>query len=183
MSMFPLLALYEEYIEARKIRLNYEQFSAFVTYYPALLVAHTDGEVDEQEWSLLQSLSDLVVVETLPKDADKEEVKDYRELFFNEFRYLIDHLDQWDRKFMKALRQLLNVYPELAEAVSTGICSLANASKGICEKENTMIEYLRTELGLKDLCKNIQIRSTTTAARPARQPKWQILLTSFWIGL
>jgi len=184
MSTYTLTDLYEEYIEARKIKLTYEQFSAFTTYYPALLVAKTDGEVDEREWSLLQSLAEHLVAETVASDADAEEIKDYKQLFFNEFQYLIDNLDRWDRKFMRVLQQMLAKHPELVDAVTAVIYSLAEASKGICEKENVMIEYLRNELKVKDFCINISVNNKAAATQTEmRQPKWHTFLTTFWVSL
>lgn len=170
--------LHEEYIETRKLKLNEEQFMAFVTYYPALLVANTDGVVDEKEWSLLQELSNRIVADTLPQNADKEEVKDYKQLFFNEFHYLIENLDQWDRKFMKALQQLLAQQPKRIATVAEVLYLLAKSSNGVCEKENTMIEYLRNELKLKDLCTDIPM-SMPSASSSAKQG-WLTFFTFFW---
>jgi hypothetical protein len=180
MNAFLLNDLHEEYTEARKIRLNFEQFLAFVTYYPALLVAKTDGVVDEKEWSLLQELSDRIVADTLPQDADKEEIKDYKQLFFDEFHYLIDNLDRWDRKFMKALKQLLEQRPALVEMVSSVLYLLADISKGVCEKESTMIEYLRNELQVSDLGKNIAVAQKSGLSQNTRNFAWQTFLASFW---
>ena len=180
MTAFLLNDLHEEYTETRKLKLNVEQFLAFVAYYPALLVAKTDGVVDEKEWSLLQELANRIVAETLPQNADKEEVKDYKGLFFNEFHYLVENLDQWDRKFMKALKQVLEQRPELVEMVSSALYALADISKGICEKENTMIEYLRSELQVSDLGKNISVAQKTGMAQNSRNLTWQTFLASFW---
>ncbi|MCU0354053.1 MAG: hypothetical protein MUD08_10015 [Cytophagales bacterium] len=171
--------LYEEYTETRRLKLTEGQFLAFITYYPALLVAKTDGEVDEQEWSLLQALANHLVKETVAKDADKEEIKDYQTLFFNEFQYLLDNLDRWDRKFMRVLQQLMAKQPELVESVAAVIYTLADASKGVCEKERTMIEYLRNELRIKDFCVNIKAADTPAAAQAAKQLKWQMFF-SIW---
>ncbi|MDJ1482385.1 hypothetical protein QNI16_17905 [Cytophagaceae bacterium YF14B1] len=183
MNTLSLTELHEEYQEVRKIKLSNEQFTAFITYYPALLVAKTDGEVDEKEWSLLQGLANHIVAETLPSNADKEEVKDYKELFFNEFKYLIDNLDIWDRKFMKTLQKLLNQRPELIETVSGTLYALADVSKGVCEKENTMIEYLRSELKIKDLGKNICVTPQTSQSKATRNPSWLAFLSYFSLGI
>ncbi len=171
--------LHEEYTEARKLKLSLEQFSAFITYYPALLVAATDGVVDEKEWSLLRGLADHIVADTLPPTADKDEIKDYKLLFFNEFHYLSENLDRWDRKFMKTLQQLLASRPELIETVSVVLYLLADVSKGICEKENTMIEYLRSELKIADLCRDISVTPTAGFPKVSRYPTWQTFLSSF----
>ena len=173
--------LYEEYTETRRLKLTEEQFLAFITYYPALLVAKTDGEVDEQEWSLLQALANHLVSETVAKDADKEEIKDYKTLFFNEFQYLLDNLDRWDRKYMRVLQQLMAKRIELVDSVAAVIYTLAESSKGICEKERIMIEYLRNELRIKDFCVDIKPSAAPTlTSQVSQQPKWQAFFWSIW---
>ncbi len=176
MTTFSFNDLYEEYTEVRKLNLNTEQFTAFVTYYPALLVAKTDGVVDEKEWSLIQDLSNRIVNDTLPQNADKEQIKDYKKLFYSEFHYLIENLDQWDRKFMKALQQLLAEQPKHVETVAEVLYLLAKSSNGVCEKENTMIEYLRAELKITDLCKDIKVSPSQKSAKQG----WLTFLTFSW---
>jgi hypothetical protein len=182
MSTLSLTELYEEYLEARRTKLSYEQFAAFVLYYPALLVAKTDGEIDEQEWLTLQGLANQLVNETLSQDTDLEELKDYRLLFFDEFRYVIATLDRWDRKFMKALKYMLSECPDAKQTVAATIYSLADASKGVCEKENTMIEYLRGELNINELDVSVRNRETNGSPKSGvAHPKWQALFASFWL--
>jgi tellurite resistance protein len=149
MSVHTVSNLYIEYTEHRRIKLTFEQFSVFITFYPALLVAHTDGVIDENEWQLLKGLADNLAVLTVRKGADKEELKDLKQLFFSEFAYLIKHFDLWERKFIKALKNYLVDQPKESEAVIKVIYSLADASNGICDKEKVMIEHLQHELGLE----------------------------------
>lgn len=183
MNISTLTELYEEYTHTRRINLSYEQFGMLIMYYPALLVAKTDGEIDEHEWSTLQNLANQLVAQTLSADADQEEVRDYQRLFFDEFRYLTDYLDVWDRKFMKALKYLIAEHPEAGDTVANVIYSLADASQGICEKENIMIEYLRSELAIKQLNREIAPSSNALIFPKSsrRQPKWQVFMT-FLVG-
>lgn len=183
MNALTLNELYEEYTEARRTNLGYEQFAAFVLYYPALLVAKTDGEIDEQEWLTLQGLADHLVRETLPPEADADEAEDRRRLFFEEFRHLIKEMDRWDRKFMKCLKYILATCPAAKQTVAATIYSLADASKGICEKERIMIEYLRGELDISEL--SVGIRHDGVPLLPQAkppQPKWAAFLMTFWVG-
>jgi tellurite resistance protein len=148
MYTYTVPELYLEYTEARRLNLSYEQFSAFVTFYPALLVAHTDGTVDDKEWQFIRALADDLIRISSRKDICKEEIKDLQLLFFNEFKYLICHFDQWERKFMKTLKRHLIEKPEEKAAVMKIIYMLADASDGICEKESVMIEHLSHELDI-----------------------------------
>jgi len=182
MNISSLTELYEDYTETRRTKLSYEQFAAFVMYYPALLVAKTDGEIDEKEWHTLQGLANQLVSETLSQDADAEELKDYRRLFFDEFQYLTQTIDRWDRKFMKALKYMLSQCPNAKHTVAATIYSLAGASKGICEKESTMIEYLRGELNLSELNSIIGDHQAVSPPKAGQsQPKWQAVMMSFFI--
>jgi hypothetical protein len=67
MYTYTVPELYLEYTEARRLNLSYEQFSAFVTFYPALLVAHTDGTVDDKEWQFIRALADDLIRYFLPQ--------------------------------------------------------------------------------------------------------------------
>lgn len=149
MYPYTVTELYQEYTEVRRLNLTYEQFSVFVTFYPALLVAHTDGTVDEKEWQLLQTLANGLIDISIREDTCKEEINDLRQLFFNEFKYLICHFDQWERKFIKTLKRYLVEKPEEKAAVLRVIYMLAGASDGICDKESVMIEHLARELGIQ----------------------------------
>lgn len=149
MYTYTVPELYHEYTEARRLNLTYEQFSVFVTFYPALLIAHTDGTVDEQEWQLLRALADDLISISTRKGLCREEIKDLQLLFFNEFKYLICHFDQWERKFIKTLKRHLVEKPEEKVAVMKVIYMLAGASDGICEKETVMIEHLTQELNIQ----------------------------------
>ncbi len=152
MPTYTIPDLYVEYTEKRNLNLTYEQFSVFAMFYPALLIANTDGEVDEKEWGLLQSLANSLVSLSVRDNASSEEIVDWQELFFSEFQYLIGNFDAWERKFIKSLKQHLNEKPQEKEAVLRVIYLLADASGGICEKESVMIEHLSRELGI-ETCK------------------------------
>ena len=149
MHTYTVPELYQEYTEVRRLNLTYEQFSVFVTFYPALLIAHTDGRIDEREWQLLRTLANGLIDISTRKDLCKEEINDLQMLFFNEFKYLICHFDQWERKFIKTLKRYLVERPEEKKAVLRVIYMLAGASDGICDKESVMIEHLAHELDIQ----------------------------------
>ncbi len=149
MSSFTIPDLYIEYTEKRNLNFTYEQFAVFAMFYPALLVANTDGEVDEKEWDFLQLLANGLVSLSVRDNASREEIKDWQNLFFSEFQYLIGNFDLWERKFIKSLKRHLNEKPAEKEAVLRVIYMLADVSGGICEKESVMIEHLVHELGIE----------------------------------
>jgi uncharacterized tellurite resistance protein B-like protein len=147
-SVHTLEDLYEEYIDSRKLRITFSQFTHMVHFYPILLIISTDGKVDEKEWKYVQMLSNNLgdLYHTDIKDA--ELLNDLKEMYLNEFKYLLMNFDTWERKFMKTLRQHLAENPEKKEEVLQAMYLFASVSDGIHEKEEIMIEHVTKELGI-----------------------------------
>lgn len=142
--------LYEDYLAQRKINLTLEQFISFVACYPTLLVVHTDGRVDADEWRYIESLATRLSNLFMNEFKDIEDVDDLRNLFFKEFTYLLQHFDTWERRFIKALRNYLKEHPKDKLTVLQAMYVSAEVSEGICEKETIMIEHLKKELGIEE---------------------------------
>jgi hypothetical protein len=151
MPTYTLIDLYEEYTESRKINLTFDQFTSLVMFYPTLLVLYTDGHVDEQEWKYIKHLANNLGDSLVAPGTDPELVSDLKTLFFTEFKYLLQHLDVWERKFMKTLKNYLKEHPYKKASVLKFIYLFAAASEGICEKEEIMIEHLKKELSLQEV--------------------------------
>lgn len=143
-----LESLYEEYTQARKIDLTFEQFTALATFFPALLVISTDGEVDDEEWNYIDSMSFSMCDSFAQDGLSPQELKDLKKLFKREIHYLQENFDTWERKFTKALKSYLAEHKECKESILENIYQSASISEGICEKEKVMIEYLMHELGI-----------------------------------
>jgi hypothetical protein len=147
-SIHTLEDLYEEYIESRKLRITFSQFTHIVHFYPILLIISTDGRVDEKEWKYVQMLSNNLG-DLYHKDiTDPELLNDLKAMYLNEFKYLLMNFDSWERKFMKTLRQYLTGEPEKKEEIVQSLYLFASVSNGIHEKEEIMIEHIKKELGL-----------------------------------
>jgi hypothetical protein len=148
MSTYTLIDLYEEYTESRKINLTFDQFTSLTMFYPTLLVLYTDGQIDEQEWKYIKHLANNLTDSLIPPVTDPELVIDLKKTYFNELQYLLQHLDAWERKFIKTLKNHLKDYPQKKASVVKFLYLFAAASEGICEKEEIMIEHLKKELAL-----------------------------------
>lgn len=148
MPTHTLIDLYEEYTESRRIKLTFDQFTSLILFYPTLLILHTDGHVDEQEWKYIKRLANNLGDSLITPDTDPELVNDLKGLFFKELNYLLGHLDVWERKFIKTLKNHLKEHPQKKASVLKFIYLFAAASEGICEKEEVMIEHLKKELAL-----------------------------------
>ena len=141
--------LYEEYTEARKLKLTFEQFTHLVYFYPILLIISTDGSIDEKEWNYVQKLSNNLGDLYLKDITDPELLSDLKALYLNEFKHLLMNFDTWERKFMKALRHYLKDKPDKKEEVLQTVYLFASVSNGIHEKEEVMIEHVKKELGIE----------------------------------
>jgi hypothetical protein len=141
--------LYEEYIESRKLRITFSQFTHIVHFYPVLLIISTDGKVDEKEWKYVQMLSNNLGDLYLKDISDAELLSDLKEMYLNEFKYLLMNFDTWERKFMKTLKNYLAESPDKKEEVLQAVYLFASVSDGIHEKEEVMIEHVKKELDIE----------------------------------
>jgi hypothetical protein len=145
-----LLDLYDDYRERRKVGLSFEQFIPFVKFYPILLVVHTDGRVDTKEWRYLEHLAGQLSELFRHQYSDAEEVEELRRMYLSEFRYLLQHFDTWERRFIKTLRLYLTEHAGEKQFIVQSMLRSAAVSEGICEKEEIMIEYLKRELDIEE---------------------------------
>lgn len=148
MTTHTIELLYEEYTEKRKLPLTFGQFTALALFYPVLLIVHTDGNVDEQEWIRIRKLADALGSTYADNQADKDSVTDLQQLYFQEFTYLLLHFDTWERRFIKMLKNYLKDHPTEKAATLGHLYEFARVSEGISEKEEVMIEHLRKELAI-----------------------------------
>ena len=148
----PLLRqLFEEYSETRKLSISFEQFVSFTAFYPSLLVIATDGHVDEEEWEYVEKLSESLVNLFVSKHKSEAEIRDWKQTFNNEFKYLLDSFETWERRFIAALREHLAHNPQDKFEVAGAMHLFAEASEDVSEKEHVMIEHLKKELNLNEL--------------------------------
>jgi hypothetical protein len=140
--------LFNEYTKERNIEMSEEQFASFLAFFPALLVAASDGIVDKDEWLYCKKLASGLG--NSYNEGDSEEAHENLTLIYRgEFRYVLKHLDRWEPKFLKALKQYLVDNDYTKEFVTETIYLFANASEGIVQEEMDKINYLEKELHLK----------------------------------
>jgi hypothetical protein len=146
-----LFQLYEDYCGERKLSISFEQFVSFSAFYPSLLVISTDGDVDKEEWEYVEKLSESLVNLFVSKHKSVEEIRDWKQTFINEFKYLLGSFEKWERLFIGALRQHLENNPQDKFEVAGAMHLFAEASEDVSEKEQIMIEYLKKELNLNEI--------------------------------
>jgi len=142
--------LFEDYSQKRKMAISFEQFVSFAAFYPSLMVLQSDGRIDEEEWQYLNQLAVGLVKVYQTKYKFEEEEADLKKIFIDEFKYLVDSFDEWERKFIPALQQHLENNVNDKEEVVSALYLFADASNGISEKEETMIDHLKKELHLNE---------------------------------
>jgi tellurite resistance protein len=148
--MTKIETLYNEYSEVRFIELNKEQFIYLVNLFPALRVVQSDGIVDHEEWTTVKRLAKILGNEFASEDLGEEKEENLMLIYKSEFRYLIKSLDQWEVKFLAALKEYFDKNDASKEFVLETMYLFAHASDGVSTEENATIEYLTKELGLED---------------------------------
>ena len=144
----PILNLYKKYTESRGLFFSLEQFTSFLAFFPALLVAASDGIVDREEWFYCRKLAfglGSSYRETNGPEQDVELTQVYRK----EFAYLLSHLPNWEEEFLQALECFFHLHPYAKKFVAQTAWLFADASNGISEEENGEMAYLcrRLQLG------------------------------------
>jgi len=140
--------LYREYTEERFLEMSEQQFASFLAFFPALLVAASDGIVDREEWLYCKKLASGLG--NSYKEGDSEEAAENLTLLYRgEFKYLIKNLEAWEQKFLTALEAYLTENPQAKEFVSETLYLFAEASSGVSQREMDKINYLEKTLDLK----------------------------------
>ncbi len=149
--MSPINQLFEEYSNKRNIKLNKEQFVYLVNLFPALRVALSDGLVDDDEWVTVKRLAKILGDEFASEDLGQEKEENLMLIYKSEFRYLIKNLDEWEDKFLIALKDYFKENEASKEFVIETMYLFANASDGISDEEIKNINILTDRLGIDDV--------------------------------
>lgn len=139
--------LYEEYKKTRKINLDREQFSYLTKLYPALLICMSDGVLDEEEWDGIVMATKGLAEEFVRSPEDDKEMIALS--FRTEFRYLLDNIEKWQKKFLNALTDSIKDNQSDKEFVLECMYLFANAADGISDEEQAKIDNLAQRLNLE----------------------------------
>ena len=141
--------LYQDYKKERNIQINKEQFIYVVNLFPALLVVLSDGLIDSDEWNIVKKLAKILGKEFATEDLGMEKEENLTLIYRAEFKYLIKHREQWELRFIEALKSYFKENSSSKEFVLETMYLFANASEGISDEEDKVIEQLSKELGLE----------------------------------
>ncbi|WP_462247246.1 hypothetical protein [Ekhidna sp.] len=140
--------LLEEYHKTRKSDLSIDQFTYILKIYPSLLVCMSDGKLDPEEWDGVLGISKglaLLYLDQIP-NSNAESIET---LFRTEFRYLLENIDKWEKKFLNTLKSYLEEHPDEKEFVYEAMYLFANAADGIAHEEQRTIDKLASRLSLE----------------------------------
>ncbi|MEM7548756.1 MAG: hypothetical protein AAF363_03730 [Bacteroidota bacterium] len=140
--------LYKDYTQERKIDLSPEQFASFLAFYPALLVASSDGIVDKEEWLYCKKLASGLG-NSFSRDDSEEDHENLTLIYRYEFRYLLKNQEIWEERFLKVVKEYLSENSYAKEFVNETIYLFADASNGISQEEMDTINCLEIKLDLK----------------------------------
>ncbi|MDP4680810.1 MAG: hypothetical protein NWS46_10635 [Cyclobacteriaceae bacterium] len=140
--------LFEEYKKSRHTKLDREQFAYLTKLYPALLICMSDGVLDDEEWEgIVMATKGLAEEFVRTPEDDKDQIS---MAFRMEFRYLIDNIEKWQKKFLNALNDSIKDNPSDKEFVLECMYLFANAADGISDEERDKIDVLARRLNLED---------------------------------
>ena len=140
--------LFEEYLKTRTIEIDRGQFLYLLNLYPSLLVCMSDGVLDKEEWDGVMRIADGIA-EAYVESPEKEERQRMAQLFRTEFRYLLENIDRWKKRFLNALKSHLEDQTDDKEFVLEAMYLFANAADGISDEEHEIIEELSERLSLE----------------------------------
>ncbi len=140
--------LFKEYHKNRNIQLTLEQFIYIASLFPSLLVCMADGKLDKEEWEGIMLITDNLAEDYAAENLAINE-EELARTFRVEFRYLIDNLEKWDKKFLNALREHIQENHNEKEFVSETMHLFANISDGISSSEQNTIDELSKRLSLE----------------------------------
>lgn len=139
--------LLEEYKKVRNVDLSLDQFVYILNLYPSLIVCMSDGVLDKEEWDGVLRLAKGLALE-YGDGMNDEEMEKLEQSFRTEFRYLLDNIEKWQKKFLNALKNHITNNKADKEFVLESMYLFANAADGISEVEQECIQMLSERLAL-----------------------------------
>jgi hypothetical protein len=108
----------------------------------------SDGKLDEDEWESVMKLAYGLADEyaSLIPGSDREKIA---QNFRTEFRYLLENIDRWNKKFLNALKSHIEDNQNDKEFIMETMYLFANSADGISLEEQQTINNLTDRLALE----------------------------------
>ncbi|MFY0607825.1 MAG: hypothetical protein JXR10_13995 [Cyclobacteriaceae bacterium] len=140
--------LLDEYKKVRNVNLTLDQFTYILNLYPSLIVCMCDGVLDKEEWEGVVRTAKGLAME-YGDGYSEQEMEDLERSFRTEFRYLLDNIEKYQKKFLNALKNHIQNSQMDKEFVLESMYLFANAADGISDIEQETIAILSERLGLE----------------------------------
>ncbi|WP_152426535.1 hypothetical protein [Cesiribacter andamanensis] len=139
--------LYQHYQGVRRAPFSVDQFTSFLAFFPALLIAASDGIVDREEWQYCQRLAQGLG-HSYREELEPEETERLTHLYRQEFVYLLQNLSRWEEPFLEALAKYFQHNRYAKKFVSQTAWLFADASNGVSKEEESKLSDLRKRFAL-----------------------------------
>jgi hypothetical protein len=141
--------LFVEYKKTRSANITIEEFEYILTLFPSLIICMCDGKLDPEEWDAVLQLADGMAEEFYNDQGNQGDKKSLAMNFRTEFRYLLENLAKWEKRFLNVLKDHISNNRSSKEFVLESMYLFANAADGISEVEQETIDELSKRLHLE----------------------------------
>jgi 2-hydroxy-3-keto-5-methylthiopentenyl-1-phosphate phosphatase len=107
-----------------------------------------DGKLDQGEWDAVLQITDGLAEGFYVEGDNSRNKSDTAQLFRTEFRYLLENIPKWEKKFLNVLKNHIRFNQSAKEFVLECMYLLANSADGISTIEQQNIESLSKRLGI-----------------------------------
>ena len=121
-------------------------FIASITLFPAIIVAYTDGVIDEKEKEYIAFLADNYVFHS--DDILEENKVIFSDILCSFLLAITDQISLWKTEYIEALKYLLNLDNSLKSELLIVIENIARISNEVSKAEQEKIEWLKIELSI-----------------------------------
>ncbi len=141
--------LFAEYKKTRSANISIEEFEYILTLFPSLIICMCDGKLDPEEWDAVLQLADGMAEEFYNDQGTLVDKTALAMNFRTEFRYLLENLAKWEKRFLNVLKDHIKNDQTSKEFVLESMYLFANAADGISEVEQETIDELAKRLQLE----------------------------------
>jgi hypothetical protein len=140
--------LYEDYLRNRNSDITYDEFSYILNLFPSLIICMCDGKLDQGEWEAVLQIADGLAEGFYDESAKDRSKTETAQIFRTEFRYLLENIPKWEKKFLNVLKNHIRFNQSSKEFVLECMYLLANSADGISSVEQQNIDSLSKRLGI-----------------------------------
>ncbi len=132
--------IFNKFKEEVNTEISFEEFQILILIYPVFLVAIADGTFDNEEKEFIKEIL-LNFLRPLYKDEINDEQYDNLVLnYLDDLTFLNQNKEKYDTDFLIGLSTF---DLEIKNSISDLLKDVANASGGLSEEENQVIETLK----------------------------------------